>query len=500
MTKQQSGKWILLSQRQRISPFPNYMSLEGMTEMLHEYVDMNLKDTMMIYKDRLGIYFHDAKSFEEIGRHIVELLHKDPGMYARFVDLQNKNGTILVEFCKRISSKDLRSFSNEELYNAWLEYEGLYKIVYTSYGTIWIMEDYLNEELYKIIEKRISDNPSQASEMLNILTKQPSAMVSTVHRKALLELAIQIANNHRWKKTLLDATLKDLQSDASLYALMQQHLEAYYWVTRDYEDPVLDIPSIVKLLKELLGQDPREEHKMLLNDLQEIEDKQTEYTSTLALNKEEAGLFQAMRDAAHLKELRKRYVAESLYHFDPVLKEIGKRAHLALKQVRFLKTDQLRRALLDGENLSDEVNEQMTLSLWRAREGKETELTTGEEAEKFYKEFCVADPRMTEFTGMPVSPGKAQGPVKIVMNPDECHKVEKGDVIVSVQVVPSFSTAIIKASAIVCDGGHGITSHPATLAREAGIPCVIQTRFARDVLKDGDMVEVDGYAGLVRKL
>ena len=107
---------------------------------------------------------------------------------------------------------------------------------------------------------------------------------------------------------------------------------------------------------------------------------------------------------------------------------------------------------------------------------------------------------MTEFSGMAVSPGKAQGPVKIVMNPDECSKVEKGDVIVSVQVVPSFSTAIIKASAIVCDGGHGITSHPATLAREAGIPCVIQTRFARDVLKDGDMVEVDGYAGVVKKM
>ena len=85
-----------------------------------------------------------------------------------------------------------------------------------------------------------------------------------------------------------------------------------------------------------------------------------------------------------------------------------------------------------------------------------------------------------------------------MLNPDECTKVEKGDIIVSIQVVPSFSTAIIKSAGIICDGGHGITSHPATLAREAGVPCIIQTRFAREILRDGDIVEVDGYKGLAR--
>jgi pyruvate,water dikinase len=127
-------------------------------------------------------------------------------------------------------------------------------------------------------------------------------------------------------------------------------------------------------------------------------------------------------------------------------------------------------------------------------------VVTGKDAADFRDQYCAVSKDAKEFTGTPVSPGVGKGRVKIVMNPDECGKVEKGDVIVTVQAVPSFSSAIIKCSALVCDGGTGITSHPATLAREAGVPCVIQTRFARQVLKDGDMVEVDGYKGIVRKI
>jgi phosphohistidine swiveling domain-containing protein len=204
-----------------------------------------------------------------------------------------------------------------------------------------------------------------------------------------------------------------------------------------------------------------------------------------------------MRDMAHLKELRKRYVSESLYYFDKVLIEIGKRLFMSIKQVRFMTTDDLKKSLIVGQDISEEINQRMKQSVWYFS-GMKMDIIIGKKAENLFNKFNKPAKNLKEFTGMAVSPGIAKGPVKIVMNPDELDKVKKGDIIVSVQVVPSFSTAIIKSAGIICDGGHGATSHPATLAREAGIPCVIQTRFAREILKDGDIVEVDGYKGVAR--
>jgi phosphohistidine swiveling domain-containing protein len=226
-------------------------------------------------------------------------------------------------------------------------------------------------------------------------------------------------------------------------------------------------------------------------------DSRKKWEKELKLNKKELALFVAMRDAAHLKELRKKFVSQSLYYFDPVLSEIGKRLYMSIKQVRFLRTKDVYEALVKGKDLSQEMNNRFKLSVWQCS-GKNTKVTTGAKAQEMFAQFCQVDKNATEFSGMPVSPGVARGPAKIVLNPNECTKVEKGDIIVSVQVVPSFSTAIIKSAGIVCDGGHGITSHPATLSREAGIPCVIQTRFVREVVKDGDILEVDGYKGIVK--
>jgi len=222
-------------------------------------------------------------------------------------------------------------------------------------------------------------------------------------------------------------------------------------------------------------------------------------TKKLKLTSHEQALFAAMRDVAFLKELRKRYVSESLYYFDPVLEAIASKSYLSVKQVRFLRTKDVADILLRHKDYTTEVNNRITLSAWVTTKNG-TEVFVGNKVEKFKSTFLAHSSKTREFIGMPVSPGVARGPVRIIMNPDECHKVKKGDIIVSIQVVPSFSAAIQRAAGLICDGGHGITTHPAILAREAGIPAIIQTRFAREVLKDGDMVEVDGYKGVAKKI
>ena len=93
--------------------------------------------------------------------------------------------------------------------------------------------------------------------------------------------------------------------------------------------------------------------------------------------------------------------------------------------------------------------------------------------------------------------GKVKGIVKIVASTEDMAKVGEGDILVSVMTMPKYISAMQRAAAFVTDEG-GITCHAAIVAREMGRPCIIGTRIATTVLKDGDMVDVDANNGVVR--
>ncbi len=95
--------------------------------------------------------------------------------------------------------------------------------------------------------------------------------------------------------------------------------------------------------------------------------------------------------------------------------------------------------------------------------------------------------------------GLARGTVRIVNLPKDISKVNEGDILVSINTNPSLMPALIKAAAIVSDEG-GMGCHAAIVAREMKKPCIIGTKFATKVLKDGDLVEVDADNGVVRIL
>ncbi|MEK7065127.1 MAG: PEP-utilizing enzyme, partial [Patescibacteria group bacterium] len=450
-------------------------------DMAKSSVALNADEIILFYVNNVHHCFLSKISWQEVGRGMADKIFKNSRLVSKLIKEQNHFGKRLVEFTSLAHKMALDKLSNEELFGLYAGFEEKYKQVYLRYGWIWIAEDFIQEDLLKLINDKVKDF-NQSAMIVDILTKEPGAMVAQEERLALLKMALK-AKNHGIKDKLIE-----------------RHVADYYWVTRDYEDPVLDFNSVLKRLKDYLSTDFEKELADLLAGLKNDEEKRKKYLKELRFSRAEKNYFTSMRQVTYLKELRKRYVSEGLYHFDKVLLEIGRRLFLGLKQVRFMSTLDVKRALLGGEDLTEELNARYRLSLWHSTEGGQTEVVTGKEAEDAFAIMCKVDKNATEFTGMPVSPGVARGPVRIIINPDECDKVQMGDVIVSIQVVPSFSTAIMKAAALVCDGGHGITTHPATLAREAGIPGVIQTRFAREALKDGDIVEVDGNRGVVKKI
>lgn len=98
--------------------------------------------------------------------------------------------------------------------------------------------------------------------------------------------------------------------------------------------------------------------------------------------------------------------------------------------------------------------------------------------------------------GIGASLGQARGPARIIHKPTE--EFEEGEVLVTEMTNPSFVPLMKKAVAIVTDTG-GQTSHAAIVSRELGIPCVVGTGRATSVLKNGQMVTVDGEKGVVYK-
>jgi pyruvate,water dikinase len=98
--------------------------------------------------------------------------------------------------------------------------------------------------------------------------------------------------------------------------------------------------------------------------------------------------------------------------------------------------------------------------------------------------------------GVPGSPGRHTGRVRLVRGEEDLGRVEPGDVVVCQTTVPAWAPLFGTAGALITDVGD-VLSHPAILAREHGIPAVLATGLATHRLPEGAFVTVDGTAGMV---
>ncbi len=105
----------------------------------------------------------------------------------------------------------------------------------------------------------------------------------------------------------------------------------------------------------------------------------------------------------------------------------------------------------------------------------------------------------TQLKGVIAYHGIARGIARIVRVAHAIGKVKDGDIIIAPTTAPSFIFGMKRAAAFVTDEG-GITSHAAIVSREMKKPCIIGTKIATKVFRDGDRVEVDATKGIVKKL
>ncbi len=133
--------------------------------------------------------------------------------------------------------------------------------------------------------------------------------------------------------------------------------------------------------------------------------------------------------------------------------------------------------------------------------GGKARLLIGREAERYTQRFLKNfqedfDDNISEFKGSSAFLGNASGRVIVIKHEKDLVLVKKGDILVSPMTRTSFLPAMKKAAAFITDEG-GLTCHAAIIARELRKPCVVGTKIASRILKNGMMVEVDATKGLI---
>lgn len=106
---------------------------------------------------------------------------------------------------------------------------------------------------------------------------------------------------------------------------------------------------------------------------------------------------------------------------------------------------------------------------------------------------------LSEIKGEPAYKGVIQGRVRLVSLKRDVPSLLEGEILVSEMTSPAYLPAIIKSAAVITDEG-GVTCHAAIVCRELKKLCIIGTKIATQVLKDGDFIEVDANQGTVKIL
>jgi pyruvate,water dikinase len=101
-----------------------------------------------------------------------------------------------------------------------------------------------------------------------------------------------------------------------------------------------------------------------------------------------------------------------------------------------------------------------------------------------------------DIVGMAVSPGVIRGKAKVLASPYE-KPLEPGEILVTVATEPSWTPIFVNASGVVLEVGGGL-QHGAIIAREYGLPCVSGLPGITEIIKDGDLLEVDGTNGILK--
>lgn len=281
----------------------------------------------------------------------------------------------------------------------------------------------------------------------------------------------------------------------------------YHWIQNNYLKPVfLNRKYFEKVRLELTKNRTREEIKKEIQSLQnkpiDLKIKQTEYIRDIHFSNRILKIFELLRIFSRWIDERKFGALHGIDYVDSFMHEMRRRKKLSFEEISYYTPEEISALLRKDRRVSKNIiTSRRKLSVYAIIRDTTTYkdfIYIGKQAEEILKVFTPKNTSLIQgfMASAPVK--KFRGKVQIILNP-HTQKFISGRILVTTMTRPDFIPLMRKASAIITDEG-GITSHAAIVSRELGILCVIGTKIATKVLKDGDLVEVDAEKGVVRKI
>jgi len=455
------------------------------------YFGVNLKNVLVAPEDRNHAIYMDSEEWTRAQKKIYNIVCKNWETFQKFNRVIKSTQRKFDLGTKEISKKVSPKLSNKQLLKLYCEAIELYQNFFNK--PIWIpfpVEPILAEEAEKELNKVVKqlDQKEKLQEYFNIIFSPEKKNVVIREREDLLEIAIKAEKGKNIDK------------------LIKRHWEKYKWIPcYDPVDKPWEMGDFKKELNETL--------KSLIPPEKELIDLKAKFKNrrkvfenflkTIPISKAQKDLFRMAHEMCFIKDERDDYRRLGSFQLQQLYLEIGRRAGLSLKEVANCLISETEEFLKTGKFKNiEKIKERLNGYVLLRKDGSKIKVFSGKEAQKVAKQelsLLGKQQGVAQIKGIIGSQGRARGAVQVVVTKHDLRKVKKGDIMVAVTTHPDFVPAMRQAVAIITDEG-GITCHAAIVSRELGIPCIIGTKIATKVLKDGDLIEVDATKGVVKIL
>ncbi len=476
----------------------------GLGDFVKHYItDFNKSDSRMIYI---------RKEFDQEAEYLTNKIIKNSDWALKkqreIIDYTTKS----IQFCKKTLKSNLKKYSDKELIKIHDEIDRLRTITHGIGASItWHVDadkERFSKYLIKYIDNHIKKNKIdlKLAETFSILTTPTISTLEEKEETTLLQITKEIKQSQKTKNLFIREDIKEIgnklaKTNEELYRKIKNLHNNYCWLTYQYLGPPKSLGEYLQQIKTLL------EENVNINNLfnaikkrsKDVKLQQIKLFKKLNLDNKHKKLFQVASNCVHIKGYRKSALFLSMYTMEKFFKEMGKRLGLSLNQLRQLFPWEIKDALLKKSFTANQLNDRYNFGLIYL-DGKKLEIHTGKKAKDIINNLNlekIKKEEINELSGTCACPGKIKGVVKIINIPQDMEKMNKDDILISITTNPNLVPAMKKAAAIITDAG-GLTCHAAIVSRELKIPCVVGTKIATKVLKDGDLVEVDADRGIVR--
>ncbi|MBU1198191.1 hypothetical protein KJ765_06830 [Candidatus Micrarchaeota archaeon] len=429
-----------------------------------------------------------------------------PGYLNGVISQWRKHEANFQSHCRSLDEIDLTQLSDAELSH---EYELFSKAFLQQWGLPLLAdafsmrsEDLVTERLKPILRKRSEENAF--TRYLAILTAPVSPsfvieeavdlleLVKQVHENPALASAIRLPDNQR---------MHALRSHPSFFRRLNRHSKKYFWFHNSYlHTRYLDESYFAgRLADSLIEKTDADAEITRMKQIAHHARKEKERVCReFGVDKDFMIIIRLIETFALWQDIRKKNSMIGCYYAMLFFDELCRRNGLEKNEWYGMLSSEFSDALKHKLN-SGKVSERSRVSLVIYTPEK-VDVAAGSEARELYRKVRrKLRNDVNDVRGTCASVGRTEGIVKIVLASKDLFKMEKGNILVSSMTRPELVPAMKKAAAIVTDEG-GITSHAAIISRELGIPCVIGTKIATQVFKDGDFVEVNANHGIIRKV